>query len=275
MHFNMIFIHSQIHIILTQKSVEITFLGTGTSQGVPIIGCDCEVCLSENKKDKRLRSSVLICEDGKHIMIDAGPDFRQQMLRENITQLNAILLTHEHKDHIGGLDDVRAFNYIQGKPMDIYAEKRVNHLLQSRDFAYVVERKDYPGVPKMQFKNISEETFFIDGVKIIPIRGTHMSLPVLGFRINKFAYITDMNYISPSERLKLKGLDVFVINALRFRKHVSHFNVDEALEVINDIKPKASYLTHMSHQLGLHNIFKNELPNNVFPAYDGLRITID
>jgi len=254
--------------------LEITFLGTGTSQGIPLIGCTCEVCLSKDNKDKRLRSSVLVSVENKNLMIDAGPDFRQQMLREKITQLDAVLLTHEHKDHIGGLDDVRAYNYIQKKAMDIYAEKRVNELLQSRDFAYVVERKDYPGIPQMQFKNITEEQFMINGIKIIPVRGLHMSLPVLGFRINKFAYITDMNYISTEERNKLRGLDVLVINALRRKKHVSHFNLEEALEVIEDTKPGRSYLTHMSHQLGFHKTFKNELPSSVSPAYDGLKISI-
>ena len=251
--------------------MKITFLGTGTSQGVPLIGCTCEVCKSNDSKDKRLRSSVLICVNGKNIIIDAGPDFRQQMLRENITQLDAILLTHEHKDHIGGLDDVRAFNYIQKKPMDIYAETRVIDLLQSRDFAYVVERKDYPGIPKMEFHSITEKSFNINGITILPVRGLHMLLPVLGFRINKFAYITDMNYISPEERNKLKGLDVLVINALRKKKHVSHFNLEEALEVIEDVKPNKAYLTHISHKLGYYETLKKELPKNVYPAYDGLQ----
>ena len=254
--------------------MKIIFLGTGTSQGVPLIGCTCEVCKSDDSKDKRLRSSVLISINGKNIMIDAGPDFRQQMLREKIIQLDAILLTHEHKDHIGGLDDVRAFNYIQKKPMDIYAEKRVNDLLQARDFAYVVERKDYPGIPKMDFHSVTEKPFNIDSITVTPIRGLHMSLPVLGFRINKFAYITDMNYISPEEREKLRGLDVFVINALRKKKHVSHFNLDEALEVIEDIQPSKAYLTHISHKLGFYETLKNELPENVYPAYDGLKVSI-
>lgn len=255
--------------------MKITFLGTGTSQGVPLIGCSCEVCHSADQKDKRLRSSVLIRSNDKNIIIDAGPDFRQQMLRENVAQLDAVLLTHEHKDHIGGLDDVRAFNYIQKKAMDIYAEKRVNDLLQARDFAYVVERKDYPGIPKMDFHSITEKPFKIDDVLITPVRGLHMSLPVLGFRINKFAYITDMNYISPEERKKIRDLDVLIINALRRKKHVSHFNLDEALEIIEDVKPRKAYLTHISHQLGFYEAFKNELPENVYPAYDGLKISFD
>ena len=254
--------------------METTFLGTGTSQGVPIIGCTCEICQSEDSRDMRLRSSVLIRVNNKNILIDAGPDFRQQMLRENITQLDAILLTHEHKDHIGGLDDVRAFNYIQRKPMDIYAEKRVTDSLKIHDFAYVVDRKDYPGIPKMEFREITEKQFNINGIYIIPIRGMHMNLPVLGFRINKFAYITDMNYISAQEREKIKDLDVLVINALRRKKHVSHFSLGEALEVIQDVKPSKAYLTHISHKIGLFKDIAKELPDNVFLAYDGLMFTI-
>ena len=254
--------------------MKITFLGTGTSQGVPLIGCNCNICQSSDEKDKRLRSSALISIDDKNILIDAGPDFRQQMLRENITNLDAILLTHEHKDHIGGLDDVRAFNYIQKKPMDIYAEKRVNDLLQSRDFAYVVERKDYPGIPKMNFCNIENKLFELGKENVMPIRGIHHQLPVFGFRIKKFAYITDMNFISQEEKEKLKGLDVLVITALRRKKHVSHFSLEEALEIIEEVEPKKAYLTHISHKLGFYKDLINELPENVYPAYDGLKIEI-
>ncbi len=254
--------------------MKITFLGTGTSQGVPLIGCNCDICQSSDEMDKRLRSSALISIGDTNILIDAGPDFRQQMLRENVINLDAILLTHEHKDHIGGLDDVRAFNYIQKKPMDIYAEKRVNDLLQSRDFAYVVERKDYPGVPKMNFHNIENKMFELGEEKIIPIRGIHHQLPVFGFRIQNFAYITDMNLISTEEKEKLKNLDVLVITALRRKKHVSHFSLEEALEIIEEIKPKKSYLTHISHKLGFYKDLINELPENVYPAYDGLKIKI-
>jgi phosphoribosyl 1,2-cyclic phosphate phosphodiesterase len=252
--------------------LKITFLGTGTSQGVPIIGCDCEICRSEDPKDKRLRSSVLISVDGMNILIDAGPDFRQQMLREQISKLDAIVLTHEHKDHIAGLDDIRAYNYIRQKPMDIYAEKRVSDSLKKHDFAYVVDRKDYPGIPQMEFHEIDERPFYIDDLEIIPIRGMHLALPVFGYRIDKFAYITDMNYIGSSEKEKLRDLDVFVINALRRRKHVSHFCLDEALEIIGEIKPKRAYLTHMSHRIGFYEDLVKELPVNVFPGYDGLMI---
>ncbi len=254
--------------------MKITFLGTGTSQGVPLIGCDCDICKSSDIKDKRLRSSALVSVGGKNILIDAGPDFRQQMLREKIVKLDAILLTHEHKDHIGGLDDVRAFNYIQKRPMDIYAEKRVCDLLQSRDFAYVVERKDYPGIPKMNFKLIENKKFLVNEIEVLPIRGTHNKLPVFGYRINNFAYVTDMNFISDEEKNKLQGLDVLVITSLRRKEHVSHFSLKEALQIINEVKPKKAYLTHISHKLGFYKDLIKELPDNVFPAYDGLKVEI-
>jgi len=254
--------------------LKITFLGTGTSQGVPLIGCECDICKSSDSKDKRLRSSALISVGGKNILIDAGPDFRQQMLREKIVKLDAILLTHEHKDHIGGLDDVRAFNYIQKRPMDIYAEKRVCDLLQSRDFAYVVERKDYPGIPKMNFKIIENKKFLIDDIEVIPIRGTHHFLDVFGFRIGKFAYVTDMNYISAEEKEKLKNLDLLVITALRRKEHVSHFSLNQSLQIIEEVKPKKAYLTHISHKLGFYKDLIEELPGNVLPAYDGLKVEI-
>ncbi len=254
--------------------MKVTFLGTGTSQGVPVIGCNCEVCTSENPKEKRLRSSSLISINNKNILIDAGPDFRQQMLRENVKKLDAILLTHEHKDHIGGLDDVRAFNYIQKKPMDIYAEKRVCDTLQTRDFAYIEERRDYPGIPKIKFNIIKNKTFLIEDTKIIPVRGIHMKLPVFGYRINNFAYITDMNYISSQEKEKLKKLDLLVINALRRKKHVSHFNLEEALEIIKELKPKQAYLTHISHKISFEDNDIKSLPENINLAYDGLNIEI-
>ncbi len=240
-----------------------------------MIGCDCEVCSSQNPKEKRLRSSVLININGKNILIDAGPDFRQQMLREKVKHLNAILLTHEHKDHIGGLDDVRAFNYIQKKPMDIYAEKRVCDALKSRDFAYVEERKDYPGIPRMNFINIENKPFFIDETEIIPVRGMHMQLPVFGYRIKNFAYITDMNYISSQEKEKLKNLDTLVINALRRKKHVSHFNLEEAIDIIEEVKPKQAFLTHISHKLSYEHEDIRNLPKHINMAYDGFQLIID
>jgi len=240
-----------------------------------MIGCNCKVCSSVNPKEKRLRSSVLININDKNILIDAGPDFRQQMLREHVNRLDAVLLTHEHKDHIGGLDDVRAFNYIQKKPMDIYAEERVCKSLQTRDFAYVEERKDYPGIPRMNFNIIDNKAFFINNIKIIPVRGIHMQLPVFGYRIKNFAYITDMNYISEQEKEKLKNLDTLVVNALRYKKHVSHFNLEEAVEIIKEVKPKKAYLTHVSHKISFEDNEIKNLPENINLAYDSLNLTID
>lgn len=239
-----------------------------------MIGCDCEVCTSDNPKEKRLRSSVLININDKNFVIDAGPDFRQQMLREKVKKLDAILITHEHKDHIGGLDDVRAFNYIQKKPMDIYAEERVCNTLKSRDFAYVEERKNYPGIPRMNFNVIENKAFFIDNTEIIPIRGMHMQLPVFGYRIKNFAYITDMNYISSQEKEKLKNLDLLIINALRYKKHVSHFNLAEAVEIIKETKPANAFLTHISHKISFEHDEIKALPKNINLAYDGLTINI-
>jgi phosphoribosyl 1,2-cyclic phosphate phosphodiesterase len=239
-----------------------------------MIGCDCAVCSSTDPEEKRLRSSVLININDKNILIDAGPDFRQQMLREKVKKLDAILITHEHKDHIGGLDDVRAFNYIQKKPMDIYAEERVCNALKSRDFAYVEERKNYPGIPKMNFNIIENKVFDVNNIKIIPIRGMHMQLPVFGFRINNFAYITDMNFISAQEKEKLKGLDLLVINALRRKKHVSHFNLEEAVEIIREVNPVKALLTHISHKISFKHDDIKTLPENISLAYDGLIINI-
>lgn len=254
--------------------MKITFLGTGTSQGVPVIACECDICKSSETKNKRLRSSVLIETDNKTFVIDAGPDFRQQMLRAKVKKITAILLTHEHKDHLGGLDDVRAFNYIQKKPADIYAEAKVTEIIRTKEFAYVFAKKKYPGIPKMNLHEINNKIFYIENVKIIPIRGLHLKLPVLGFRFKNFAYLTDMNYISKNEKEKLKNLDILVINALRKKHHISHFTLEEALEIIKEVKPKKAYLTHISHALGLHKIISSELPKNVFLAYDTLEINI-
>ncbi len=251
--------------------MKIKFLGTGTSQGVPVIACKCDVCKSYDFKDNRLRSSVLIEINGQNLLIDAGPDFRQQMLREDIERLDAVLLTHEHKDHIGGLDDVRAFNYVMKKACDIYAEKRVLQALK-REYAYVFADFKYPGIPEMQLHSICEETFFINQIPVTPIRVMHYKLPILGFRLENFAYITDTNNIIEFE--KLKNVDVLVLNALRKEKHISHFNLSESLEVINKIKPKMAFLTHISHLMGKHTYEEKFLPENVFFAYDGLSIEL-
>ncbi len=255
--------------------VTITILGSGTSQGVPVIACGCEVCKSANPKDKRLRTSVLIEFDGKVVVVDSGPDFRYQMLRENVTRLDAILFTHEHQDHVAGLDDVRAFNYVMNKKIPLYSTTNVqNHLKQ--EFAYVFSGFNYPGIPEVTLHTISNNVpFEIEGLQIIPIEVMHYKLPVLGFRIGDFTYITDANFIAKEQMDKIFGSKTIVINALRREKHISHFTMDEALHLINDLKPEKAYLTHISHQLGLHDEINKELPESVFCAYDGLKIDIE
>jgi phosphoribosyl 1,2-cyclic phosphate phosphodiesterase len=253
--------------------LKVTFLGTGTSQGVPVIACTCPVCLSENSLDQRLRSSVLIEHLGCKLVIDSGPDFRQQMLRAKVNTLDAILFTHEHKDHIAGLDDIRAYNYIQKRPMDIYAEQRVLNELK-REFPYVFAEKKYPGVPEMFLHEIENHTFNIGTISVNPIRVMHMKLPIFGYRIDDFAYITDANKICPEEKEKLLNLKVLVVNALRIQKHISHFNLAEALELIEELKPERAYLTHISHMLGFHTDISKGLPNHVLPAFDGLQIEV-
>ena len=253
--------------------MKITFLGTGTSQGVPVIACKCKVCQSPDEKDKRLRSSVMIETQDTTIVIDTGPDFRQQMLREKVEKLDAVIFTHEHKDHIAGLDDVRSFNYIQKKAMDVYALKRVTEALK-REYAYVFADDKYPGVPQLNLHNIDNEKFKIKNVKITPIKVMHISLPIFGYRINDFTYITDANFISEEEKLKIKGSKILVINALRKKKHFSHFCLSEALELINEMKPEKAYITHISHQMGLTKDIQKELPANVSLAYDRQQIII-
>ena len=253
--------------------MKITFLGTGTSQGIPIIACNCEVCQSNDPRDKRLRSSVLIENGEQKLVIDAGPDFRQQTLSVNLKKLDAILLTHEHVDHLFGLDDIRAFNWIQKHPTDVYAEKRVQNAIK-RVFNYVFARYKYPGIPQMNLHLIENKPFNIGTTKIIPIRGLHYKLPVFGFRIENSAYITDINYLEESEKEKLKGLDVLIVNALRKEEHISHFTLGQALQLIDELKPAKAYLTHLSHQMGLYRQVSNELPPDVFLAYDGLEIIL-
>lgn len=252
--------------------LELTFLGTGTSQGVPLIGCECNVCLSDDWHDKRLRSSVLVKTSQTTIVVDTGPDFRQQMLREQVKQLDAVLFTHEHKDHIAGLDDVRAFNFILKKKIPVYATSRVIKALE-REFYYVFNDEKYPGVPEIDVIQIDNQSFSIQDIHIQPVELLHYQLPVLGFIFNqKIAYITDANFISDTEKEKLKNLQVLIINALRKEKHISHFTLDEALQLISELKPQKAYLTHISHQLGKHTDVSKELPENVFLSYDGLKI---
>ncbi|MCB0409108.1 MAG: MBL fold metallo-hydrolase [Flavobacteriales bacterium] len=253
--------------------MKVTFLGTGTSQGVPVIACNCDVCLSKDEKDKRLRSSVLIETQGKTFVIDTGPDFRQQMLREKVQQLDAVLFTHEHKDHIAGLDDVRAFNFKQKKDMPIFATQQVQNALK-REFHYAFDEFKYPGVPELKLIDIDSSSFFIDDVKVTPIDVWHFKMKVKSFRIDNFTYITDANKIDETELEKIKGSEVIVINALRKTEHLSHFTMDEAVELLQKLKPKKAYLTHISHLLGKHEEVQKELPNFIEIAYDGLSFSI-
>lgn len=254
-------------------SIDITFLGTGTSQGVPVIACDCEVCTSSDSRNNRLRSSILVETQGKTICIDSGPDFRQQMLRAKVQDLDAIVYTHEHKDHIAGTDDVRAFNFKHNKHMDLYADKLVEAALK-REFPYAFAENPYPGVPLLLIKPIENKPFDVHGVTFNPIEMVHFKMPVFGYRIGDFAYCTDVNYISPEEKEKLKGLDVLILTALRIETHKSHFNLEQALELIEELKPKKVYLTHISHLLGAHEKVEKLLPSNVELAYDGLKFTV-
>ncbi len=253
--------------------MKVTFLGTGTSQGVPMINCSCKVCNSTDTRDQRLRVSVHIEVAGKSIIIDSGPDFRQQVLREKISQLDAILYTHEHKDHVAGLDDVRGFNFSQKKPMPLYLHNNVLVQLK-KEFYYCFEENPYPGIPQLAIHIIDEMPFEIQGIKIIPIKAKHLKMDVLGFRIGDFTYLTDANFIEDKEIEKIKGSKYFVINALRKQEHISHFNLEQALEIVRKVQPEKAYLTHISHQLGLYQEIENELPKNVHLAYDGLKLKI-
>lgn len=248
-------------------------MGTGTSQGVPVIGCECEVCQSLDFRDKRLRSSILIETHGFHFVIDTGPDFRQQMLRARVKKIDAVLFTHEHKDHTAGLDDIRAFNFLQKKDMPIYGKTQVIEQLK-REFAYIFADKKYPGIPQIEVHEIDKEPFHIQGQQIIPIEVLHHKLPVLGFRIDDFCYITDANYISDIEKDKIKGCKVLVLNALQQSEHLSHFTLTEALDLIKEIAPEMTYLTHMSHRMGTHAEASKLLPEKVAFSYDGLTIEI-
>jgi phosphoribosyl 1,2-cyclic phosphate phosphodiesterase len=251
----------------------ITFLGTGTSQGVPVIACHCPICTSSDVRDNRLRTSIMVSSEFTNVVIDSGPDFRQQLLRENVQHLHAVLFTHEHKDHIAGLDDIRAFNYSQREKMNVYCTNQVYEALK-REYAYVFSDYPYPGIPEVEMHIIENSPFEIKGIPFNPVKVLHLKLDVFGYRIGDFTYITDANYISPEEKEKIKGSKTLVLNALRKEPHPSHFTLDEALALIEEIKPERAYLTHISHQLGLHEEIQAILPSHVFLAYDGLKISI-
>ena len=251
--------------------MKFTFLGTGTSQGVPVITCTCAVCQSADRKNNRTRTSLMIQSETTTVVIDTGPDFRAQMLRENVQDLDAVVFTHGHKDHVAGLDDIRPFNYLLGKTIDVYAEERVQQILK-REFSYAFEPQDYLGAPQINLKTIDEMPFMIGDIPFTPIRVFHKELPVLGFRVGDFTYITDANFIAEEELEKIKGSKILVLNALRRETHYSHFNLEQAIEIVNKIKPEQAYFTHISHHLGLHETVEKELPSTMFLAYDGLVI---
>lgn len=253
--------------------LKITFLGTGTSSGVPMIACECEVCTSDDKKDKRLRSSILVQSKNTTFIVDTTPDFRYQMLREHVKHLDAVLFTHPHKDHIAGLDDVRPFNFFQEQSMQIYANQMTIDALM-REFAYAFADKKYPGVPNLELNVIGLEPFFIGDIPVIPIQVWHMKMPVFGFRFGDFTYITDANRIDESEKEKIRGSKILVLNALRKEKHISHYNLDEAIELVHELHIPTAYFTHISHQLGKHGAIEKRLPKGIHLAYDGLVIEI-
>ncbi len=251
--------------------MKITFLGTGTSQGVPIIGCQCPVCQSLDYRDKRLRTSIHVSVDNQSFVIDTGPDFRQQMLRENITRLDAVIFTHAHRDHTAGLDDVRAYNYMQNMDMPVYGTIPTLEQLKI-EYAYAFAPDAYPGIPRLKLNVIDDNPFEINGVPILPLPVMHLHLPVLGFRFKDFSYITDAKEISDATVERLKGTDILVVNALQRDWHISHFNLDEALTFVKRVNPRKTYFTHISHKLGLHAAIERELPENISLAYDGLSL---
>lgn len=254
--------------------MKLTFLGTGTSQGVPVITCRCPVCTSSDPHDQRLRTSALVTADsGDNILIDIGPDFRTQMLREDVSHIEGILVTHAHRDHVAGLDDVRAFNYQQNCRMNLYSNDVAIDILH-RDYAYMFEYHPYPGAPQVDLHLVGDQPFRIGAQSVVPIRAMHLHMPILGYRLDGLTYITDASKIETQELDKVKGTKVLVINALRKEKHFSHFCLSEALQVVEIVRPERTYLTHMSHDFGLHAVEQLQLPSNVYMAYDGLTIEI-
>jgi phosphoribosyl 1,2-cyclic phosphate phosphodiesterase len=258
---------------VSHSNLQITFLGTGTSTGVPMIACPCEVCASTNPKDKRLRTSILVQSEATTFVVDTTPDFRQQMLRINNKKLDAVLFTHPHKDHTAGLDDVRAYNFFSNRAMEVYANSLTEEALK-REFAYVFSDKRYPGIPEINLNTIDETLFFIGDIKVIPIQVWHYKMPVYGFRFGNFTYITDANRIDESEKQKIRGSEIIVLNALRKEDHISHFTLQQAVDMVQELEIPTAYFTHISHQLGKHDNVNALLPKGIELAYDGLRINI-
>ena len=254
--------------------MQVTFLGTGTSGGIPVLTCGCEICNSLDYRDKRLRVSVWVEVENKNFVIDTGPDFRQQALRERIPSIDGIVYTHEHKDHTAGLDDIRPYNYLHGiHHLDLYGHPRVLSQLK-REFAYAFDERKYPGVPLINLQEINNQPFTIENILFIPIEVMHHKLPVLGFRIKDFTYITDVNFISEQELEKAYGTEILVLGALQQEKHISHFTLNEAIEIAQKVNARMTYLTHISHKMGLHNEVEKDLPPNIRLAYDGLKIKL-
>jgi phosphoribosyl 1,2-cyclic phosphate phosphodiesterase len=258
---------------VSHPSLKITFLGTGTSGGVPMIACDCAVCISADKKDKRLRSSIMVQSNTTTLVVDSGPDFRYQMLRAGVKQLDAILFTHSHKDHVAGLDDVRAFNFFLQQPMNVYANEMTQEVI-IREFPYAFYESKYPGIPEIHLNTIAIEPFMVGDIVVTPIQVWHLKMPVLGFRFGRFTYITDANRIDVSEKEKIKGSEVMVLNTLRKEKHISHFSLDEGIAVAQELQVPQTYFTHLSHQMGKHADIDAALPEGINLAWDGLVIEL-
>ena len=258
---------------MSDRNLKITFIGTGTSTGIPMIGCSCAVCTSANSKDKRLRSSILVETSSTTIVVDTTPDFRFQMLRLHNTKLDAVLFTHPHKDHIAGLDDIRAYNFFQQKPMDVYANALTAEALK-REFAYVFADEKYPGIPLINLITIDESFFTIGDIPVQPFTVLHHKMPLFGFRFGKFTYITDANKIDEPVKEKLKGSEIIVLNALRKEHHISHFTLQEAVDLVHELEIPEAYFTHISHQLGKHEDVEKNLPQGIHLGYDGLVLNV-
>lgn len=256
---------------MTCPPLTITLLGTGTSSGVPMIGCECEVCRSADKNDTRLRSSILVQSATTTLVVDTGPDFRYQMLRENVKTIDAVLFTHPHRDHIAGLDDIRAFNFFLRRPIDIYADSLSEEAIR-RDFYYAFADNKYPGLPELLLHTITLEPFVVGDIPVTPVMVWHLKMPVMAYRFGDFTYITDANHVDEAEKQKIKGSKVLVVNALRKQKHISHYTLEEAIDLVNELQIPEAWLTHISHQMGLHAEVEAELPENIHLAYDRLKL---